>query len=482
MKKLRNMKWFVFFALLVFSTSCEKNFLDVNVDPNNPASSSVNYVLPAAMGSSAYVIGGWYQILGGMWAQHWTQSTGAQQYRNIDAYDIQTTDFDGRQYGELYTGALNDYEYVRKVASAEGNWTYYLIATLMQAYTYQVLADLYDNIPFDESLEGDKGLFLPKFNTGQEVYDRLISRIDEAMGKDFTLSSNKLPGSDDLVFGGDINQWIRFGNTLKLKIYLRQVYARPTVAENGIKALYNANAEFLTTDAAMTQFTDEQDRRNPVYETEVDRFGNINLAASNTLLNFLATNTDPRLDLIYNTPRKGGPHVGLDQGDYMNTNYTNAGFLSQPALNALDPVYFFTAAESYFLQAEAVAKGWGTGNDKTLYETGVTAAFDRLGAPDVDSFLLAGKPYEYPTGTFENKLKAIIVQKWVSMANIQGLEAFFEQNRTHYPDFFTISVNTKWGPTQFPKRLLYPDSEATRNPSNTPTLKRVYEAVWWDMK
>ncbi|MFC2100578.1 SusD/RagB family nutrient-binding outer membrane lipoprotein [Bacteroidota bacterium] len=480
MKKILKFQIWLLLSLVLIGTSCEKDFLDVNVDPNNPADATVDLVFPAGTSGAAYVIGGWYQILGGMWAQHWTQSTGAQQYRAYDSYNITTTTLDDRQFGGLYYGALNDLEYVKKTASADNNWTYYLMATVVQCYTYQVLADLYDRIPFSEALQGADN-FTPKWDMGQDVYNGLISRLNEALAKDLNASTNQMPGADDIIFNGNMDRWVEFANTLKLKIYMRQCYANASAASSGIQSLYTAGADFLTADAAMTAFLDEANRRNPVYETEWDRFGGVNIVASNTLLNYLLNNGDPRADAIYNTPINGGAHFGLDQGDFFNPGPTNAADCSQPAVSGVDAVYFMSLAESYFLQAEAVVRYGVTGDAKLLYENGIEASFARFGVTGASALYGVGGVYEFPsTGTDEAKLEAIMNQKWVAMANNQGLEAFLEQNRTHYPDFYTLAVNRVHG-DRYPKRLLYPDSETVTNP-NTPTVQQVYVKVWWDQK
>ncbi|HYG40548.1 MAG TPA: SusD/RagB family nutrient-binding outer membrane lipoprotein [Cytophagales bacterium] len=474
---MRNLKIFLLVFLLISFTSCN-DFLDINTSPNEPADVPVELVFPAAVGSTAYVLGGWYQILGGMWAQHWTQSTGASQYRDIDSYDLQTDAFDDRQYGELYTGALNDYKYIRETAKQNENWSFYLMATVMQAYTYQVLADIYDEIPFSESLQGEGGLLTPKFDGGQVVYDSLIARIDEALAKDLSAVTVEDPGTKDVVFGGDMTKWVQFANTLKLKIYIRQVEVRESVAFAGIQSLF-ANPNFLTVDAKFSSFKDEPENRNPVYETGVDRLGG-SISISRTLFSFLQENGDPRLNEIMDYPVSSPTlHNTLVQGDYLNTLPTNIQGLSTPTLEPLDAVYFISAAESYFLQAEAVVRAGVAGDAQSLYNSGIEASFEKFGATGASDVYEDGKVYAFPTaGTLDQKIEAIVTQKWVSMANSQGLEAFFEQNRTGYPDFFTVAVNNVTS-GQFPKRLFFPQSERTGNPGNLPAIKPLTEPVWW---
>ena len=98
-------------GILVLSASCEE-WLDINKDPNNPDEANEELTLAAGISSVAYVYGGRYQVLGALWSQHWTQSLGASQYSGLDSYDISSSTFDNRQFGELYTGALKNLDYI----------------------------------------------------------------------------------------------------------------------------------------------------------------------------------------------------------------------------------------------------------------------------------------------------------------------------------------------------------------------------------
>ena len=113
------------------------------------------------------------------------------------------------------------------------------MTTVIQSYTFQILADLYDQIPFSEALKGDEGIITPVYEHGQNVYDSLIARIDFALSSDYENDDLEKVGAEDILFEGKIDKWIEFANTLKLKIYLRQLYTRPDVARQGIESLYN---------------------------------------------------------------------------------------------------------------------------------------------------------------------------------------------------------------------------------------------------
>ncbi len=488
--------------ILLLYSSCE-SWLDINKDPNNPSEANEQLTLSAGISSIAYVYGGKYQVLGALWSQHWTQSLGASQYTGLDSYDINSSTYNG-QFNELYSGALTNLEYIRKRAIENQSWNYYLIATVMQCYVYQILVDLYDQIPFSEALKGDEGIVSPHYENGPDVYDSLITRIDDALNKDMDDDDIPQVGNEDILFKGNIEQWKAFANSLKLKIFLRQVYARPAVAENGIQALFtNPEVKFLEADAAMTQFTNEAGRRNPLYETEIMVLGdNPNLVLSNTFLRFMNDRGDiGRLDALFNYPEQGGGHKGLDQGNYNDPKEptgTNSSYYSKPSFGPIDPIYLMSSTESYLLQAEAIIrfKVASYADAKELYQKAVDKAFNRLGFESGESFYSPGQPYEFPAegSSMEEFIQTIIMQKWVSLANIQSLETFFEHNRTHYPKEspvpasddnyvpgeFTVSVNNVTS-GRFPKRLIFPETEFSGNP-NTPAKKEVYDKIWWDTK
>ena len=116
-------------GLIALSFSACSDFLDINHDPNATTDAPVDLILPAATLSTASVVGGQYAVLGAMWSQHWTQSNSANQYKNIDGFNLASSDLNF-QFSELYMGALNDFEYIRNQSKAQKNWSLYLIATL----------------------------------------------------------------------------------------------------------------------------------------------------------------------------------------------------------------------------------------------------------------------------------------------------------------------------------------------------------------
>ncbi|MBK0370957.1 SusD/RagB family nutrient-binding outer membrane lipoprotein [Flavobacterium agrisoli] len=463
-------------------TSCEDSF-DINRDPDSlsPEQATNNVILPAGIAGLAGAQGSYYAIIGGFWSQFWTQNPTSSQYKTIDAYSISTNDYMGA-WTAMYD-ALNDIRKVKANALAEGNWNYYLIATTLEVQASQIMTDLYGDIPYTEA--NNTNILQPKFNTQEEVYNLMIADLQTALSKDLNASVGEAPANDDFIFGGNMSNWTKYANTLLLKLHMRLTEVNPALAESGIKTLINSGVQFLDVDAAMTQFEDAPDRSNPLYESDRRQLNTtLNLRASLTLHSYLSTNADPRLGKYY------GAGVGLIQGDFENTSVANPSLVT---LNPTTAVYFISAEESSFLQAEALERYFGGNGAKAKYDLGVQQAMSKYSL-SAATFIATGGVYAYPTtGTLASKIEAIITQKWIASFPGNGYESFLEQNRTGYPkqsavaqddDAYvpgqlSISIeNTTGG--KLPRRIILPNNVKSRN-SNAPALQAITAPVWWDV-
>ncbi len=477
---------------ILVGTGCKKT-LDINQDPNYPSyeQGNASLVFPAAVLATTGKVGGDLMLVGGIWSQYFTQSSGANQYTDIESYNMPPVDsYVNQSYDILFSNGLKNYQYVIDKSRDTSDWNFYLMGTVMKAYTAQVLVDLYDQIPYSEALQG-LGNLTPKFDDGYSIYQSLLSEIDSALGKDFSARTNTDAGSQDLVFGGDISEWIKFANTLKLKIYLRMVNSHPDEAEAGITALYNSGAGFLDVSAGVTNFTNAPGLDNPLYEQNIRQLNTTtNLRASTTFVSWLKEYNDPRIAYYF-----GSANItSMSQGDYSNNlpAYQTAPVFAQ---SFDDPVHFISLAESYFLQAEADYRYLGGSNAKSLYEQGVEAAFADLGL-DGSSFVAPGGAYEWGNeiegGQALDPIAQIIRQKWASCAyGCHGIEAYFEKNRTGYPktsgtyygnDYVSgelvIGPNSVLPAGQLPRRFVFPYDETSRN-KNAPAVVPSTTPVWW---
>ena len=496
---------FLLLCSVLILSSCD-NWLDVNKNPNATTEVPFQELLAPSITSIAYIMGGRYQVLGALWSQHWTQAPGASQYKGIDSYDINSNTFN-REFTNMYSEALMNLEEIKTRATEEKEWNYVFLATVLQVYAYEVLADLYDQIPFSEALKSEEGMDEPKWENSSAIYDSLIARLDVVLNLDLEKDSLEIPEETDLLFGdldNSMDYWKQFANTLKLKIYLRQSEIHPIKAGAGITQLYQDEVDFLEGDAAVSVYSDVSGRRNPVYETDVITLGNPNLILSRTLHSYLEKHGDyDRLDALFNTPESGSAHKSLPQGDYNPADepsgITSSSY-SKPYLYASAPVFLMSYEESYFLQCEAIIRYGLEDYDKALekYQDAILISYYRImgaDAFDIAKYFYSSE-YRFPSegSDLEYFIESIIMQKWVALANKQSLETFFEHNRTGYPaisatdaddeDYepgtFTVSVNNVTS-GRFPKRLIFPESEYATN-RNTPDKKDVWEKIWWDVK
>ena len=482
-----NKIFLVLLAGLLFS--CE-NQLDVNNDPNSPTNITPGLALSAAQASLITVTGGDFSNLGGFYAQYHTQAPSASQYEVIDQYNLNTS-YANRVWTELYSGCINDLEFVINESNKTDDAAGVLIGTLMKAYTFQLLVDVFGDVPYTEALQGVNNI-TPKTTEGSVIYLDLISKIDAALASYNANPSSTSIGKQDIIYGADMNQWVKFANSLKLKMYLRMAYT-PLANPAKVNALIAAN-NFLTTDAKFSNFGTGLNQRNPFYEVQIVYLGDVNNVASNSLFNFYNLNEDPRLESVYR-PNTGANYLSIAQGSGETFNNLASNY-SRPNIKADTPVYLMSVAESNFLQAEALIRYAAGAGAKAKYDAGVNASFVLYGLSTAlaTPFIGSGGTYEYVVGAnTEATVRQVIIQKWASLAYINNIESYIETTRTKFPEIVSpTSVNYATGkriPSEIsilpgntvPSILFYPDSELDRNP-NIKQHTSLTEKVWWDKK
>jgi hypothetical protein len=471
--------------ILIAAPGCKK-FLDVNDNPNAPKTATDNLILPSTQAAIGMAVGNNFQIFGNFFAQYWTQNPSSSQYKPIDQYASNPSAFD-RVWGILYNDALQDI----KLLEQSKNTSYVAIALIEKAYLFQLLTDAFGDVPLKDALQGTDVLS-PRYDTQQEIYDSIFAWAKRGIALATAATSN-FPGNDDLIFGGGaagMANWKRFGNTLLLRAYLRLSEVDPTKAKAGIQELYATNPVFLTTDARIT-YENVGGNQNPLYAEGVGLSRVQNPVASSTAVNAYVANNDPRLKLFY-TPNAAGNVLAIPQGSYAiqplpgqapstPAPITGGRFAAATgAIAAVAPVKLISASESYFLQAEALARTWATGDVTQPFQAGIKASFDALAIPNSDyiTYTTTAPAAQLPAD-MPGRIKAIITQKYFAMNGTQGFEAWTEYRRTGYPAILVKSQASTLGNNELPARLLYPETEITRN-SNFPGVKLITDKVWWD--
>ena len=490
-RRYKNLKqaFFIGLVAIVGFSGCKK-FLAVNTNPNNPDHADPVTLLPTTEAAISQVIGNSFQVFGNIWAQYWTQAPTSSQYKSYDQYAPVNTDFDN-PWLNLYAVTLINADLITK-STGVGLENEKGIAYVIKAYAYQVATDAFGDVPLTQALQST-GNLNPAYDKQQVVYDSIFMYIDKAMP---LLAANSVsPGPQDMIFNGDMSQWIAFANTLKLRAYLRLSNIDPATAKAGIAALYQTKPTFLTEDATIT-YTTIGGNENPFYNEMTSPTLNYvqNVVASSTAVSAFKKNNDPRLAKFYTLlpdDPDNGTAESIPQGSYISYPGTQVsppspvvGGEADDPTSAKAPVKLISAAESYFLQAEAVARGWATGDVTTLYKQGIQASFTATGAGDATTYMASAKDglpaLTKAAGNVDSLVKTVITQKYYAMCGFQGFEAWNEWKRTGYPTFIVRSAASTIDPGKWPLRMLYPNSELTSNlhfPGSIP----ITTPVWWGL-
>ncbi len=500
----------IILSLLFFGLSGCDEFLDVNENPNFPDDVEDYLLLPSAQAGVAGVMSADYGLIGSFWAQHWAQNNTSSQYQTFETYTLSSNDnrVDG-SYLSMYRDGLGDNEIIHKKAEQEENWGLYLMTSTLKAYGFQYLVDFYGNVPYDEAFKGEEGNFTPVINTGEQVYASIYELLNTALEKDLDGFAAARYRQYDVLLDADIDDWVDFANTMKLRIILRQYAANTAWANTELTNLL-AEGTFLTRDVALTNFEDVDSKSNPLFEADQRQLNTAqNIRACATFTTYLKANNDSRLQALFAVI--GGNIDGIIPGSYEipTTQWMAPDVISKPFLTATMPVYLMTVAETNLLLAEAYLRLGDIPAAESHYKEGVISSFARMGA-DTTGMHLFSTVYPFPATDFNARLKAIIMQKWVDAAEGQrGAEAFLERVRTGYPEQAAPEVQSeipegresdlpasyipgtliysKKGASNgnFPVRLPYPDSELNFN-INAAAYKDIPDAtvmqtkVWWN--
>lgn len=473
------MKYLSVIVAVFLISSCKGGFMDINNNPNYPTDADVKTQLSSGEVGIAAILGGDMELVGSLWSQHYTQNSTSNQYNTTVNYTISNASYT-RFWSIPYSVALPDLRNALAAANTAKADNYYIASEVLICFTYHILSSWYENVPYSESLLGNENLY-PKYENGTDVNDALIKRLDAAIAKEASAKNPPIAmESDDLVFGGDMDNWIAFAKSLKLKLMMRN-WSKYSA---DIQTLLNAGG-LLSTDAGLiNKFEDLENNSNPLYENDRRKLNTrTNIAACSTLMKYLRANSDPRLSVFYNV-NSVGVYNSLDAGN------RPTGFnCSVAKLAPTDNVYFMSYAEVEFLQAEAWARLGNSANAKSHYEEGVKAAFDRWSLDG--STLLAG-PYAFDATSQATMLKCILTQKWIAATRCQAWDSYFDITRTGIPALgkvlttdasyvlgeLTPVVDSSIPAADFPKRMLYPKASSDNN-TNTPAVVEITVKQWW---
>ncbi len=472
------------FAIVAVLASCDRA-LDINDNPNYPSDATVSMLLPSAQIAMAGILGGDMELVGSLWSQHYTQNSASNQYNTTVNYTISNASY-SRFWTIPYTMSLPDLNIIHNLATEQKLDNYIMVSEIMSCYIFNILSSWYENIPYSESIQGEDKLY-PKYDDGKTINTALLARLDAALAKAASAkASPQTMSNDDLIFSGNVDKWVAFGKSLKLKLLMLDFQANKAA----ITTLINEGG-FLTVDGMINKFTDKENSSNPLYENDRRKLNTAtNLAASAVLVKFLQDAKDPRIAVFFNK-NAAGEYYGLIPGDRPATSVVPKNKISLAVLAPEDPVYFISVAEMYFLQAEAWARIGNAANAKANYDKGVTAAFNRWSF-DASAFIKEGGKYAFDATSEATMLRSIFTQKWVAAVRCQAWGSYFDINRAGYPVLgkdrpgdagYVLGnicpvVDSSLNPEEFPKRFMYPKVSSDNNP-NAPKPIAITVKQWW---
>ncbi len=522
-------KIILFAACGLMLASCSKKYLDVNTSPNSLTSSTPDVIFTGAVNRAASILGP--NELGEYWSGHWTQSSTYIYSPQNFSYNFNNTNFN---FWDTWYDVLQDFQYAIENADAKGLPQFKGPAKVMKAYLFQEVVDAYGNAPYSDAFKGSNSI-APKFDDQKAIYDSLITLLDAAI---VDLKANAFTGTSgaaDIVFKGSITSWVRFANSLKLRILIRQ----SRVASRSAYILAELNKAAATTEGfliagldvkANPGYVQAAGQTNPIYNNwgyssagAVIALGRI-LRPTTFLFNSLISKDDTfRLKrLAYakggeSTTFSGLSAIAISGGAYnpnldilanyvavpfgatsgylaQNTSYIGPSFITKAGFNK--DIYLMLAAESFFCLAEAktvfptVAL---SGTAQSYYEQGVKESFRVLGATanpsaavpvlinPATTVLVNGKDLSDWSAS-PDKLKAIWFQKWIALTNYSGFEAWCDFRRTNYP-VLPVSAGAPVG-QPLPVRLYYPQTESSTNGANVSaqgTVDVFTGKLFWDV-
>ena len=489
-------------TLLIGASSCGKEFLDVNQNPNQPSSVTPAVLLTGIEATTGFAVGNDLNRVSSLLIQH---SAGiANQAATYDGYGLRGS-FDNQWNGELYGGSLINTKLL--IEQSQSTSPFYAgIGKLLRAYNFALTTDLWGDVPYSQASQGNANL-APRFDKQEDIYqgnkDLGIESLFDLVRSGLTDINNttnvSVPGSNDLIYGGSRTNWNKFGNTLLLKLANTISRKNPTLATAVIReVLAKGTTAVIMTNAedAKVDFGTTIGNQNPSYAFNVLNRPNDQMLSRRFLDSLRAPEADdPRLPFYWTTSAANPASVTTPFGIF--TGYDNAGTQAVPVIanrsrfgryqvgaTGEAPIQLLTNFQRAFILAESAVTLGTAGDAQALFEEGIRASMTKVGVSptDITAYFTANRAALTLSGSTEQKVNRIITQKWIAWVG-NGYEAYNDYRRTGYPQLEIVQFPNPEALNKIPRRLFYPNSEITSNTSQAPaTPPSIAVPVWWDTR
>ncbi|MFI2741218.1 SusD/RagB family nutrient-binding outer membrane lipoprotein [Zhouia sp. PK063] len=401
-------------------------------------------------------------------AQYWTETT----YTDEANYNIKNRDVPGNHWGSLYRDVLEDLDAAYKKVESSTDATLSdaqknnQLATLeiLKVYTYHILVDTFGYIPYTESLDFTQSS--PAYDSGSDVYADLITRLDAAISN-ISVSAGTFNDGYDIIYNGDASKWLKFANSLKLRLALRYANTDGAKAKQIAEEAINAGVFTSSEDNAQLVYLSSPPNTNPIWENIDPTYsGRKDFVGTNTIIDIMNNLNDPRRQVYFRQNMGDDTYVGGPYAKNGNT-WSNSSVIGDVFFEPTFPANLLTYTETEFNLAEAAARGYNvSGSVASHYNAGITASINYwynlagMDASGVATAYLANTDVAYATasGTWQEK---IATQKWLALYD-QAFEGWSTYRKFGFPAMH-ISGETEL-PT--PRRYTYPQEEPTLNGAN----------------
>ncbi len=459
------------FAAALSLTACRKDLTALNVDPKNPATVPSYTLLTDAERNlantvtSASVNLNIFRLI----EQQWTET----QYLNETDYQITYRKQPDAIWSTLYSSVLINFEKIKTIvptekADAVTQKNEIAIADLLEVYTYYYLVTTFGNIPYSQALN-IKNQF-PTYDDQKTVYYSLLTRLDSDIAALSTAEGSY--GSADIIYAGDPAAWIKFANTLKLKMGVTIADYDNAKAKTEVEAAVAAGVFTSNADNAAFDYLTGPPNTNPVW-VDLVQSGRHDFVATSQFINLLNPGTatqDPRLPYFF-APNVKGVFVGADNGSgngglvYSQYSLPSGPLLTAGSIGSVTnpdfPGDLLDYAETEFNLAEAAARGYsvGSGTVESHYDAAITASITYWGGSATDAATYLAQPNAaYATAAGSTPLQKIAGQEYIALYN-RGWDAWIVTRRLDYP-VLTPPANAF---SAFPVRFTYPINEQNVN-------------------
>ncbi len=509
-------------GLLAVAVSCTKNFTEISKDHYNAHEEDLaqdNLKLGSMFQQLersviVYADGTYldsdYQIMYNLCAEAWGGYMAATLGDGKNTGFLPTDGWHRRMFTVKYEYGMAAYTNLAEYAEGKAEMAIqFAMAKILKVATMHQVTDYYGPIAYSQTGSVSGNLY----DSQEEVYKAFFKELDEAIEalEPYAVAGTTILEDYDIVYGGDVAKWVRFANSLRLRLAMRVVYADAALAQ--------AEAE-KSIASAVGVITSNSDNavvsgigHHPLWEINVN-FNDADTQMNASMDCYLNGYNDPRMFKIAKAAADGklhGVRNGINPAAW--TPYKNgAGNISAPNAG-IYKLCWLNAAEVAFLRAEGALRGWAMGGDaKDFYEQGITLSFEEWGATGAEGYIAdnTSTPAAFVDNVstnnasapstvtiawsnadgFEAKLEKIGTQKWIALFP-NGCEGWAEYRRLHYPKLlvpvtnFNDDVNTD----QQIRRVPYPVSEQSDNPdgyaSGVSKLGGADNAgtrLWWDKK